>query len=122
MDSAGCIPMQPVGFRLTHVYYFDIIINLLLIRLLKVHQCTAMPTTDTKQLEMVHTARSNFVHSNAHMFDIGFHFRAAGALLPKTIKLIPFFQKLWPVFTDFLPNTSQSPFKFPCVKMHLHFP
>ena len=32
LDSAGCIPMQPVGFRLTHLYYFD-----LLIRLLTVH-------------------------------------------------------------------------------------
>ena len=77
-----------------------------------------MPTTDTKQLEMVHTGRSNSVHSNAHMFDIGFHCRAAGALLPKTIKLIPFFTKLWPVFTDFLPNTSHSLFKGPYVKMH----
>ena len=76
-----------------------------------------MPTTDTKQLEMVRTARSNLVHSNAHMFEIGFHFRAAGALLPKSIKLTPFFLELWLAGRHFSFNTSQPLFKRARVKM-----
>ena len=34
LDSATCIPMQVVGFRLTHVYYVD-----LLIRIISVSRC-----------------------------------------------------------------------------------
>ena len=34
MDSAGCLPMPPVGFRLTHLYYFDLLIRLLTVNLL----------------------------------------------------------------------------------------
>ena len=36
MDSAGCNPMQPVGFRLTHFYYFDVSIKLLTIHALRI--------------------------------------------------------------------------------------